>query len=310
MQGNLKLLLILPFILFLISCERIDPEGPRSESSVYIPDSEFLFELIGDKIDTNGDSIISYREAEEVTFLNLSNYFGPDITDLTGIEAFINLEILVCRCNKVADLDLSKNTVLQEVYAYDNDLKNIDVSGCKDLTLLHVGCDGLCHKNRLTKLDISNNQKLRILDCRNNLLTKIDVSNNHYLESLYCPLNQITELDLSNNIHLNQLEAWSNQLTSLDVSNCESLTVLDFSVNQITEIALENNPSLVELDASRNFISSLNLSNNPTLKLLIIKDMPMLKWICINSFPFPPADMNIISSDNSDFQFITDCSIK
>ena len=268
MQGNLKLLLILPFILFLNSCERIDPEGPRSESSVYIPDSEFLFELIGDKIDTNGDSIISYSEAEEVTFLNLSNYFGPDITDLTGIEAFINLEILVCRCNKVADLDLSKNTVLQEVYAYDNDLKNIDVSGCKDLTLLHVGCDGLCHKNRLSKLD------------------------------------------LSNNIHLNQLEAWSNQLTSLDVSNCESLTVLDFSVNQIREIALENNPSLVELDASRNFITSLNLSNNPTLKLLIIKDMPMLKWICINTFPFPPADMNIISSDNSDFQFITDCSIK
>jgi Leucine-rich repeat (LRR) protein len=205
MKNKLILLLSLSFISLTLSCERYGSKEWLSEIPVHIPDDEFLQELIDDKIDTNGDGIISECEAENVTFLNLSNYFGPNITDLTGIEAFKNLEILVCRCNKIANLDLSKNDKLLEIYAYDNDLQTIDVSGCKDLILLHVGYDGVCNKNRLTKLDITNNEKLKTLDCSYNLLTEIDLSNNPDLETLLCQVNQIISLDLSNNPHLDRL---------------------------------------------------------------------------------------------------------
>jgi Leucine-rich repeat (LRR) protein len=307
MKVYLALLVSMPFVLVQMSCERLDPNESQSEIPVNIPDPEFLFELIDDKIDTNRDSIISQKEAEAVTFLNLSNYFGPDITDLTGIEAFKNLQTLVCRCNKIADLDLSMNTKLQEVYAYDNDLRSIDVTGCKDLILLHVGYDGVCNKNKLTKLDISKNHKLKTLDCSYNLLTEIDVSNNQDLESLRCQVNQIIELDLSNNIHLEQLEVWTNQLKALDISICKSLTKLNFAVNQITDIVLENNTLLEKLNASKNFITILDVSNNPALKILIVKDMPTLKNICVESLSTLPVGLNIYSSDNNQYRLTSDC---
>jgi hypothetical protein len=306
-QAFVKLLTRVILLLILISCEGLDPKDLPPEIPIYIPDSEFLHELIDDGIDINGDSTISYREAASVSFLNLSNYFGADITNLTGIEAFINLEILVCRCNKIDNLNLSKNTKLKEVYAYDIDLKEIDVSGCKDLIYLNVGYDGVCHKNRLTKLDISNNPKLKTLICSNNLLSELDVSNNPDLECLFCPMNQISEIDLSNNICLKQLEIWCNQLTSIDVSHCETLTILDFALNQLTEISLEHNRLLVELNASKNLLNFLNLSNNPALKILIIKDMPTLQWICLDSSYSPPADLKIYTTDNSEYQLLRDC---
>ena len=308
MKLNLTLLLSELFILMLFSCEWLDPKDTSSETQVYIPDSEFLRELIDDQIDTNGDHIISSNEAEAVKFLNLSNYFDPDITDLTGIEAFKNLEILVCRCNKIANLDLSSNTKLREVYAYDNDLQNIDVSGCKDLVLLHVGYDGVCNKNRLTKLDISNNHKLKTLDCSYNLLTEIDVSNNPQLESLRCQVNQILALNLSNSTDLSQLEVWTNQLVSLDLSNCNSLTKLNFAINQITDIDLENNPFLEKLNASKNLLTTLDVSKNTALKVLIVKDMPSLECICVESLSPPPADMKIYSTENTPDQLTADCN--
>lgn len=307
MKVYLALLVCISFTIIQLSCERFDPEESHSEIPVNIPDLEFLRELIDDKIDTNRDSIISHKEAEAVTFLNLSNYFGPDITSLSGIEAFKNLQTLVCRCNKIADLDLSKNTKLQEVYAYDNDLRSIDVSGCKDLILLHVGYDGVCNKNKLTELDVSNNRKLKTLDCSYNLLTEIDVSNNQELESLRCQVNQIGKLDLSNNIHLDQLEIWTNQLSTLDISNCKSLTKINFAVNQITDISLENNPLLEKLNASKNYLTFLDISKNPVLKILIIKDMPTLESICVASISPPPAAVKIYSSDNNAYQLSTDC---
>lgn len=307
MKVYLALLVCMSIILIQLSCERLDPNESHSESPVNIPDPEFLRELIDDKIDTNRDSIISHREAEAVTFLNLSNYFGLDITNLTGIEAFKNLQTLVCRCNKIADLDLSKNTKLQEVYAYDNDLRSIDVSGCKDLILLHVGYDGVCNKNKLTELDVSNNYKLKTLDCSYNLLTELDISNNQDLESLRCQVNQIKEFDFSNNIHLEQLEVWTNQLTSLDISNCKSLTKLNFAVNQIRDISLDNNPLLEKLNASKNYLTFLDISKNPAMKILIIKDMPTLECICVASPSPPPAAMKIYSSDNNAYHLSTDC---
>lgn len=307
MKVHLALIFSMPFILLLGSCERLEPNEHSPEIPVFFPDNEFLKELIDDKIDTNGDGSISQNEAESVTFLNLSNYFGPDITDLTGIEAFKNLKILVCRCNKIANLDLSYNNKLQEVYAYDNDLQNIDVSGCKDLRLLHVGYDGVCNKNRLTELDISNNHKLKTLDCSYNLLREIDVSQNPDLEILRCPVNQITALYLRNNPQLDRLEVWTNQLTSLDLSSCTSLTKLNFAVNQIAHLTLENNTLLEKLNASKNQLSTLDVSKNPYIKVLIVNDMPSLKCICVESLSPLPAEMKILSTENTSFQLRTDC---
>jgi Leucine-rich repeat (LRR) protein len=63
-----------------------------------ISDENFQQALINRGYDLNNDSIISMEEAEAVTFLNVK---GADISDLTGIGYFINLETLICSGNRL-----------------------------------------------------------------------------------------------------------------------------------------------------------------------------------------------------------------
>ena len=202
--------------------------------NVDIPDPNFLTALIEAGVDLDEDGEISQSEAEAVTNLVI---IGMEISDLTGIEAFTNLEYLDCGFNQLTSLNVSQNTALARLDCYDNQLTSLNVSGCPDLYLL--GCFG----NQLTSLDLSNNPALEILGCWLNLLTGLDLSNNPALTQLYCSHNMLTSLDLSINILLELLFCYDTQLTRLDISN---------------------NPALVSID----------LSNNPTLFEICVWEMP------------------------------------
>jgi hypothetical protein len=66
------------------------------------------------KIDTNNNGEIEKSEALLIESFFLNN---KKIKNLTGIEAFENLTLLVCSNNELANLDVSKNINL-----YDNPL--------------------------------------------------------------------------------------------------------------------------------------------------------------------------------------------
>ncbi len=55
-------------------------------------------------VDTNGDGLISFAEAEAITFLDVSD---KGISNLTGIALFINLEGLLCYDNELRKLNCS-----------------------------------------------------------------------------------------------------------------------------------------------------------------------------------------------------------
>ena len=188
--------------------------------NVDIPDPNFLLALIEAGVDTDEDGEISQSEAEAVTNLNLT---GMEISDLTGIEAFTNLEQLDCGYNQLTSLDVSQNASLTRLDCYDNQLTSLNVSGCPNLSLLG------CFNNQLTSLDLSNNPALEILGCWYNLLTSLDVSNNPALTDLYCSHNLLTNLDLSNNILLQFLFCYSTLLTRLDISSNTALVFIDLS---------------------------------------------------------------------------------
>ena len=57
--------LLLPMILIISTCEKKD-DGPNPNDIVTIPDIEFLTALISLGVDTNGDGLISYGEAESL----------------------------------------------------------------------------------------------------------------------------------------------------------------------------------------------------------------------------------------------------
>lgn len=299
---------MISFVL-LFSCEQNRVEEEINMEPVIIPDRAFLYDLINLGIDTNGDSIISFGEAEAVTFLDITNYYGYYVTDVQGLEAFTNLCSLVFRCNVIDELDLSNNTALKKVIAYDNDLQRIDVSKCSELEVLHVGSEGFCYNNKLTSLNVSNNGKLRILRCGNNQLSELNVFQNAELEILECHLNQITDLDLSNSKKLLELIIWNNQISTLNVSSCLSLRRLDFRGNLISSIDLSHNLGLQDLDGCRNSLISLDISNNQELEKILLAEIHTLKQLCVWTLPFPPQGVYMDIAGDPGIVFTDECEI-
>lgn len=252
-----------------------------------IPDDAFLDALIENGVDTNEDGQISYAEAEAVTSLNVGQ---KRISDLTGIESFVNLENLSCYINQITTLDVSKNIALKELWCSENDISSLDVSNNVSLTNL------FCDNNQLTSLDVSNNTALAGLTCQNNQLTSLDFSNNIELEYLYCYGNQLTNLDFSNNTALTYLYCSYNQLTSLDVSNNVALTNLLCSDNQLASLDISNNISL-----------GLAPATVPPECFLGIAYMPSLEKVCVWELPFPPADFLLCVDGSPNVYFTIEC---
>ena len=120
-----KIVIISSIILLGIS--------PMFSQNVNIPDANFLNALIGQGVDVNADGMISYTEAEAVIYLSIT---WESISDLTGIEAFVNLTYLQCGFNQLTSLDVSNNTALTDLYCWGNQLISLDVSNNTALNYL------------------------------------------------------------------------------------------------------------------------------------------------------------------------------
>ena len=167
MKPIIKVLLLMLIIEILCQCKKEPEPEPEPEHTFY--DGHFLNELIKIGVDADGDRIISAAEAEAITFLDLS---GDSISDMRGIELFVNLHTLVCDNNLIRSLDVSNNT-----------------------ELIYLNCEN----NRLTTLNVSMNTALEYLFCNNNKLTTLNVSDNISLESL----------NIYNMLSLNMVCVWT-----------------------------------------------------------------------------------------------------
>jgi len=228
--------------------------------NVNIPDANFKEYLLGNTaINTNGDNQIQVSEASIFNgFMSLVTYSdtpsGLNITDLTGIEAFVSLTYLNCSYNQLTSLDVSGCTALMGLKCFSNQLTNLNASGCTALTYL------FCYGNQLTSLNVSSCTALTNLDCHYNQLTSLDVSTCTSLIDLYCSGNQLTSLDVSSNTALTSLYCSGNPLTSLNVSNCSALTILSCDANQLTSLDVSTCTSLIDLYCSYNQLTSLDVS--------------------------------------------------
>ena len=148
---------------------------------------------------------------------------------------------------------MSKNTALEKLWCYNNQLTSLDVS--KNTALTDLDCYG----NQLTSLDVSKNTALTDLDCYGNQLTSLDVSGCTALTDLDCNSNQLTLLDVSGCTELEDLSCYNNQLASLDVSKNKKLGRLSCYQNKIKGDAMD---ALVESlhTLSRGMMSNGKLS--------------------------------------------------
>ena len=180
--------------------------------NVNIPDATFKAALVANSsINTNMDAEIQVSEA---SVFNGSIYLAEvifnspglnNITDLTGIEAFVSLISLDCSFNA---------------------LTSLNVSACTALTYLD------CRENfwsSLTSLNVSGCTALINLDCTGNSLSSLDVSSCTALTNLYCSNNQLTSLNVKNgnNINMVSINDKGQQFYGFLASNNPSLSCIE-----------------------------------------------------------------------------------
>lgn len=233
-----------------------------------IPDGNFKAALIDVGVDTDMDNEISKFEAEAVTNLNIAS---RNISDLTGIEHFTNLEGLGCDGNSLTTLDVSKITSLKALSCNYNSLTSLNVSGLTDLVVLS------CRNNSLTSLNGKGLTSLEVLLCDSNSLMSLNVDGQHSLIVLSCVNNSLTSLDISG-------------LNSLDVLLCES--------NFLKSIDIRNTPSLEVVVAE----------NNPDLECIVVDDPMQVSPVIVTSQPVPYTKIPCVVSDFDDIKEIVESS--
>ena len=147
--------------------------------------------------DTDDNNILSDTEIATVKEIECKRM---GITSLKGIEYFTALEDLYCYDNELTELDLSQNIKLEELN---------------------------CSTNRLTVLDLSQNPKLKMVICSDNALTALNLSSN----------SKLTNLNASGNIREITLTGNTFDLSSLpgfDASRMSGLTGSKVSGSTLT----------------------------------------------------------------------------
>jgi Leucine-rich repeat (LRR) protein len=227
---------------------------------VNIPDANFKNELLSNlAINTNADNEIQCAEAAAYT--NYLNVQLSNIADLTGIEAFVNIDSLNCLSNQLTSLDLTSNTSLIFLQCYGNQLSTLNLTGLTDLKVLY------CYQNNLTSLDVSTNTSLILINCNANQLTTLNTSANTELISLGCGSNLLTNINLSNNPLLTSFGCGNNFITTLNLQNNPLISTLGFNQNQITSMDLSNLSLLDDLSANDNNLTYLNIQNGNNVNL-------------------------------------------
>ncbi|MFD1015358.1 T9SS type A sorting domain-containing protein [Winogradskyella rapida] len=269
--------------------------------NVTIPDTNFKSYLLADPaINTNNDSEISVAEAQAFSGELLIN--GLSISDLTGIEAFVNITRLDCYSNNLTALDVSNNLALTRLHCADNQIETLDISANTSIT------DIQCHNNGvLYELNIANgnNSNFSYMKAYGNSLSCIQIDagftppadagiysqgwtkgNSGFYSEDCVALNQIvnipdanfksflvndSSINLNNDTEITVAEAQAttelliNGLSISDLTGIEAftnLTRLDCYTNNLTTIDVSNNLALTRLHCADNQIETLDISAN------------------------------------------------
>ncbi len=269
---------------------------PEEELFIAIPDVSFETKLIEQGIDSDGivNQKILKTDAEEVIRLdlNLTANFG-EITDLTGIEGFVNLKLLSAGNQKLESIDLSHNILLDTIYLIGNYMTSIDLS--KNINLIFVDIQSNDFSSSSSIKGLSNATNLRDLDLSWNYLEEFSI-HNESLEVLHMRNNDLKSLNTNGATNLRNVLLTSNKLETVDFTSNTSIETLLISDNKLENINLEYNGKLTHLYISSNSLTDLDLSNN--LDLVEIKVDRNETLTCIKILD----TQNIPSVSISDYQ--------
>jgi len=318
-----KTLLLLTFLIATAWCS-------IQAQNVNIPDANFKAYLVGDTaINTNSDSEISVAEAQAFSGDLLIN--GLSISDLTGIEEFINITRLDCYNNNLTSIDVSNNLALTRLHCSDNQIETLDISANTSIT------DIQCHNNGvLYELNIANgnNSNFSYMKAYGNSLSCIQIdagftppadagiysqgwtkgSSAVYGDDCVA-LSQVVNIPdanfknflvSDNNINLNgdseitMAEAQATTELIMDGTGIADLTGIEAFIN-LTRLDVPNN-SLTTIDVSNNTnLTRLHCGSNQ-LTILDVSDISTLEQVhCQNN---QLVELNVANGNNSNFSYM------
>lgn len=226
--------------------------------NVSIPDANFRNYLLSTSwINTDGDDNISVEEAQAFDGgIFVSNM---NISSLTGIEAFINIDFLYCDGNNIHNLNLSNNTLLESINCKNNPLVTLNISNCTILYNLEMS------NTSVNNISI-NSSVFNTLWAQNTLLHSLDLSGK----------TQLTWVDCEG----------SSALHSIDVTGCVALEYLDLQKCSLSEgLLLQSLYNLTYVDISETEITSFYAFNLPLLETLWATYNFNMPEITLNSCP-------------------------
>ncbi|MDO5401133.1 MAG: leucine-rich repeat domain-containing protein [Eubacteriales bacterium] len=275
------------------------PEGVAVDAETF-PDP-VLRTWVLVNLDRDGNGVLSPREIDDVTELDLS---GAGIASLAGAECLTGLEtlncsdnqltrldpglwpglkVLDCSFNALSALDLSHSSLLEELDCGGNRLVSLDLSDCPELKALS------CRGNGLTALDLTRNDRLAALSCGENRLEALDLRKCPRLADVNCDYNRLTDLALPESGSLWSLSCSFNRLTRLDVGGQQDLRWLLLGGNRVEQLDLSRHYDLEKLDCADNALTELDLSACPVLDHLVCGGNNLARLV-VNELADPRLD--------------------
>ena len=256
-----------------------------SEEVVYIPDVNFKSSILSHNpiIDINGDGEIQFSEAENFTgTLDVGNYdssFENLIRDITGLEAFININEFKSPEHEIeGSFDFSLNEALTLLDLGGNNLSEINISSNTGLISINLSSN-----YSIQTLELSPNTNLEYLNIRHTGLSTIDLSQNTKLIEVEAFGSELNVLDLSNNLELLRLSLGGTNITNVDLSNNKKLEYLEWQSDLYESIDLTSNINLQHFAGYGTAFSSIDLSNNINLDYLSLSANPNLEQLELSS---------------------------
>lgn len=250
----------------IIACSESKTEE-TPVTTVEITDTNLTTLLLQKGIDTDNDGKISEEEAAAVTALDLSAS-GSDvqISDITGLEKFVNLKSLVLSGHYISDLKpieaLAGLTLLD---VSDNSISTADFSALTLLEELNIS------GNSFSTIDLTSNSVLKTLKADNNKFASIDIKSCASLETVSLAANRLETITTTDMNNLRELNVSDNtDLYNITAQNCPALERITAANCGLVDVTIYNDPKITEIDFTNNKLLQLDVTTMPELTTLKI----------------------------------------
>ena len=255
---------------------------------IEIPDTNFetALEDLGYD-DISGDGLVPENLIENISQLILDN---RNISDITGIEHFTDLDYLSMFNNNLSTIDISNNLKLTYLDVSRNNLNDLDVSMLSDLENLDLS------NNTISSIDLSNNTSLIRVLCADNQLANLDLTSLVNLEYLNCrDNNNLSSLILTGVVNLIELYAGYCDLNAIDVSAMSNLENIWVNNNNISQIDLSNNAALTDVFINDNNLTDVDLrnGNNQIIDSFNAEKNDNLTCIAVNDIGYAASQFEV-----------------